>query len=58
MARALRLNTAGLKYGLAIRHIRIRRYMKRYRELGGEIITVGADGHMPEHIAYDYHQAR
>ena len=25
--------------------------LKRYRELGGEIVTVGADGHRPEHIA-------
>ena len=23
-------------------------------ELGGEIITVGADAHKPEHVAYDF----
>ncbi|CUQ51734.1 histidinol-phosphatase [Dorea longicatena] len=28
--------------------------LKRYRELGGEIITIGADGHKPEYIAYDF----
>ena len=31
--------------------------LRRYRELGGEIITVGADGHRPEHIAYDFEKA-
>ena len=31
--------------------------LKRYRELGGEIITVGADGHCPEHIAWDFDKA-
>ena len=30
--------------------------LKRYKELGGEIITIGADGHKPEHIAYDFHK--
>lgn len=28
--------------------------LKRYHELGGEIITVGADAHKPEHVAYDF----
>ena len=23
---------------------------------GGEIITVGSDGHKPEHLAYDFHK--
>ena len=31
--------------------------LKRYRELGGEKITIGADGHKPEHIAYDFKKA-
>ena len=30
---------------------------KRYRELGGEIVTVGADAHRPEHVAYDFERA-
>ena len=29
----------------------------RYRELGGEIITIGADAHGPEKIAYDFDKA-
>ncbi len=28
--------------------------LKRYRELGGEIITVGSDAHKPENIASDF----
>ncbi|MGN0334553.1 MAG: histidinol-phosphatase HisJ family protein [Lachnospiraceae bacterium] len=49
----LEVNTAGYKYGLGFPnpHTDI---LKRYRELGGEIITVGSDGHCPEHLAYDF----
>ena len=28
--------------------------IKRYHELGGEIITIGADAHKPEHVAFDF----
>lgn len=51
--KGLELNTAGLKYGLPFAHPHPE-VLKRYRELGGEIITVGADAHCPEHIAYDF----
>ncbi len=34
-----------------------RAVIRRYRELGGEIITVGADAHRPEKIAYDFDKA-
>lgn len=53
MGKALELNTAGLKYGLGFPnpHPDV---LKRYRELGGEMITVGADGHRPEHVAWDF----
>lgn len=53
--KALELNMAGLKYGLPFAHPHPD-VLKRYRELGGELITVGADGHKPEHIAYDFHK--
>lgn len=53
--RGLELNMAGLKYGLPFAHPHPD-VLKRYRKLGGEIITVGADGHKPEHIAYDFHK--
>ena len=53
---ALEFNTAGLKYGMkqANPHLDI---LKRYRELGGELLTIGADGHKPEHIAWDFKKA-
>ena len=49
----LELNTAGLKYGLGFAHPHMD-ILKHYKELGGEIITVGSDGHKPEHLAYDF----
>jgi len=53
--KGLELNMAGLKYGLPYAHPHTD-VLKKYRELGGEIITIGADGHKPEHIAYDFHK--
>ena len=54
--KGIEMNMSGLKYGLGAPHPQPE-IIKRYRELGGEIITVGADGHIPEHIAYDDHLA-
>lgn len=56
MGIGIELNTGGFKYGLGFcnPHPDI---IKRYRELGGEIITVGSDAHRPEHIAYDFDKA-
>jgi len=53
----LELNTSGYKYGLEYPnpHPDI---LRRYRELGGEIITLGSDGHRPEHIAYDFYKVK
>ena len=51
--RGIEINTSGLKYGLGHPHPQ-EKILKRYRELGGEIITVGSDGHQPEHLAYDF----
>lgn len=51
--KGIEVNTAGLKYGLGQPnpHIDI---LKRYHELGGSILTIGSDGHKPEHMAYDF----
>ena len=54
--KGLEVNSAGLKYGLPFAHPHPD-ILKRYRELGGEIITIGADAHKPEHIAYDFAKA-
>ncbi len=56
MGKGIELNTAGLKYGLAFAHPHPQ-VLKRYRELGGEIITVGSDAHTGANIAYDFDKA-
>ncbi len=45
--KGLECNTAGFKYGLGHPHP-YEELIKRYRELGGEIITVGSDSHKRE----------
>ena len=54
--KGIELNLSGIKYGLGFAHPHPE-ILKRYRELGGEIITVGSDGHIPEHIGYGFHLA-
>ena len=53
MGKGIEVNTAGFKYGLGHANP-TEDIIKRYKELGGEIITLGADGHKPEHVAYDF----
>lgn len=50
---ALEVNSAGLRKNLGFPnpHTDI---IKRYKELHGEMITVGADGHKPPHIGYAF----
>lgn len=56
MGKGIEMNMAGFKYGLGFCHPHPD-VLRRYREMGGEIITVGADGHRPEHIAYEFQKA-
>lgn len=51
--KGIEINTGGLKYGLGHPNP-TEDILKRYRELGGEIITIGADAHKPEHVGYDF----
>uniref|UniRef100_UPI004057258A histidinol-phosphatase HisJ family protein n=1 Tax=Acetatifactor sp. TaxID=1872090 RepID=UPI004057258A len=52
MGKGLEINTGGLKKGMRDLHP-CTDILKRYRKLGGEIITVGSDSHDTNHIA-DY----
>ena len=54
--KGIEINTAGLRKGLEYPnpHPSI---LKRYRELGGEIITVGSDAHSAKDIAKDFDRA-
>ena len=54
--KCLEVNTAGLKYGLGHPNPE-ESVLRRYRELGGTLITIGSDAHRPEHIAYDFEKA-
>lgn len=57
MDKGIEINTAGLKYGLGTAHPHPE-ILKRWRELGGELVTVGSDAHSAEHIAYEFDKAR
>lgn len=51
--KGIEINTGGFKYGLGHPNP-AEGIIRRYRELGGEIITLGADAHAPEHVGYDF----
>ena len=51
--KGIEVNTGGFKYGLGHPNP-TEDIIKRYRELGGEIITMGADAHAPEYAAYEF----
>jgi histidinol-phosphatase (PHP family) len=52
----LELNTGGFHYGLGEPNPCIG-ILKRYRKLGGEILTIGADAHDPSKIGYAFDRA-
>lgn len=54
--KGLEINTGGIEDGLADVHP-ITGIVRRYRQKGGEIITIGSDAHDPAHIAADFHRA-
>lgn len=51
--KGIEINTAGFKYGLGHPNP-TEEILARYRELGGEIISIGSDAHEPAHVAYDF----
>lgn len=54
--KGIEINTAGLYKGLGYPHPHMD-ILKRYRELGGEIVTVGSDDHITANIAYGFDMA-
>lgn len=54
--KALECNTAGFKYGLGHPHP-YEEILKRYHEIGGELLTVGSDGHRPHEVGGLFDQA-
>lgn len=54
--KGLEINTGGIKYNLRELHP-LTAILKRYRSLGGEIVTIGSDAHTPEGIALGFDRA-
>ncbi|MGL5314925.1 MAG: histidinol-phosphatase HisJ family protein [Peptostreptococcaceae bacterium] len=54
--KGIELNTSGYRYGLDAIHPNIN-IVKRYKELGGEIITVGSDSHRAIDVCKDFDKA-
>ena len=55
--KSLECNTGGFKYGLGQPNP-CRKILMRYRELGGEMITIGSDAHTPEYVGYAFDTCR
>lgn len=53
--KGIEVNTSGLKM-LSFPHPKPE-ILKRYRELGGEIVTVGSDAHKPQFLGYEFGKA-
>lgn len=53
--RGIEINTGGFKYGLGHPNP-TEDIIRRYKELGGEIITFGADAHEPNNIGYEFNR--
>lgn len=54
--KGIELNTSGMLKGLGCFHPNID-ILKMYKSLGGEIITIGSDAHIPENIGYKFKDA-
>lgn len=54
--KGIELNTSGFRYNLNSTHPQFD-VVKRYKDLGGEIITVGSDAHSEEYIASHFKEA-
>ena len=54
---ALEINTGGYKAGLSEPNP-CHDVLRRYKELGGEIITMGSDAHTTEYVAYRFADAK
>jgi histidinol-phosphatase (PHP family) len=55
--RGLEINTSALRKGLP-EPVPDLATLRRYRELGGEILVIGSDAHRPEHVGHGFSIAR
>lgn len=54
--KGIEINTSGIRYGLGNPHPNVD-IIKRYKELGGKIITMGSDAHKIQDLAKDFNEA-
>ena len=54
--KGIELNTGGLKSGLKDVHP-CTDILKQYKKLGGEIITIGSDAHVPQYLTHHFDRA-
>ncbi len=54
--KGIEINTSGIRYGLGSPHPNID-VIKRYKELGGKIITMGSDAHKIQDLAKNFDEA-
>ncbi|WZL73981.1 histidinol-phosphatase HisJ family protein [Clostridiaceae bacterium 35-E11] len=54
--KGIELNTSGIRYGLDVMHPS-KDILKKYLEMGGEIITLGSDSHRAKDLFRDFDQA-
>lgn len=55
--KCLEVNTGGFKYGLGEPNP-CAGVLRRYRELGGELLTIGSDAHDPKYLCFDFDRAQ
>lgn len=54
--KGIELNTSGYRYGLGQPHPSLE-IIEQYKKLGGEIITIGSDAHVPEQLCNNFELA-
>ncbi len=52
--KGIEVNTSSFRYDMGARTTPTKEILKRYKDLGGEIITIGSDAHSPEDVAYAF----
>ena len=56
MGKGIEINTSGKRYGLSSFHP-LTEILVLFKDLGGEIITIGSDAHRPEDLGYGFNEA-
>lgn len=55
--KGIEINTSSFRYGMGDRTHAASEFLTMYREMGGEIVTIGSDAHKPQDMAADWERA-